>query len=61
MNYILRLLTIFKFARQKIGGKWYYIEMADSGGGIAGPIKYWSQERPDDEEEILEVEDYTIR
>lgn len=58
MKFIYQFLNDFKFARRRLGGTWYYIEVAESGGGMASPIKYWSQERPDDEEAILEVEEY---
>jgi len=55
---LLRLLHYFKFARRKLGGTWYYVELIGSAGGIGGPIQYWTQDTPDDDMEVIKKEVY---
>jgi hypothetical protein len=54
----LRLLNDFKFARRKLGGVWYFVEVIKSEGGMQGSIQYWTQETPGNDEKILKTEVY---
>ncbi len=57
MKHLFRLLKCFKFARKKLGGIWYYVELIGSAGGIESPLKYWTQE-VDDQMEVMKEERY---
>jgi uncharacterized protein YbcV (DUF1398 family) len=58
MKALLRLLSPFKFARRKLGGTWYYVELLDSAGGIEGTVQYWTQKEPDEYMEVIKTEEY---
>lgn len=58
MKFIYNLLTDFKFARKKLGGKWYRVRELDA-GGLASGIEHWTNTLYDDVI-ILKEEDYTI-
>lgn len=54
---LIWLFNDFKFTRERSGGTWYQVQVANSGSGMAGSIKYWTQNKPEDEEdEIIKTE-----
>lgn len=55
--YVNSIFSNFKFYRTSKGGVWYKVR-DDDDGGIAGGIEYWTQERPDNENDILNIENY---
>jgi hypothetical protein len=57
MKFIFRLLKCFRFARKRLGGTWYYVEVIDSAGGIEGPLFYWTQ-FPDTDEIVIKKENH---
>lgn len=56
MKFIYRLFIDFKFARRKLGGKWYKVREIDV--GFAAGIEHWTT-TPTDDVVILEEEDYS--
>jgi hypothetical protein len=38
------LLVNFQWYRRRQGGKWYFIQLLFSDGGMQGPIEYWTKE-----------------
>jgi hypothetical protein len=58
MKFLLRLLNDFKFARRKLGGVWYFVEVKKSEGGMQGAIQYWTQEAPREDLKVIKTEVY---
>lgn len=58
MKIILRLLLDFKFARKRLGGKWYYVATGEEVHGFGGTIYYWKNHPPISNETVLKEESY---
>jgi hypothetical protein len=58
MKFLLRLLNDFKFARRRLGGVWYFVEVKKSEGGMQGAIQYWTQETPYNDLKVIKTEVY---
>jgi zona occludens toxin (predicted ATPase) len=58
MKKILLLFTDFRFARNLIGGTWYYVYDVTSDFGLAGDTRHWTQTKPSDKNMIIKSESY---
>ena len=58
MKFILRLLIDFRFARRRLGGKWYFVSNGEEVHGFGGPIYYWTRKVNTECEKIIKEESY---
>jgi hypothetical protein len=56
--YFHAILSRFRFYRRWKGGRWFLIANEESASGFSGPIMFWSENAPNDPEEIIKEETY---
>lgn len=58
MKFILRLFVNFRYARKRLGGKWYYLAIGEEVSGFGGQVYYWTQREPTGSERIMKEENH---
>lgn len=58
MKKFLKWFAAMKFIRRYIGGTWYLVYAPEMQGGFEGTPEFWTQDKPDNEDEILKTEVY---